>query len=150
MIGHRTPQGKKCLFLPLPWGKDVEDQKQAELVNRVEVVVVEEPHIRIGMQQVYDMVLRVAEGNQRLEAKMDTSLSNQTIQMSNLASAIVRVEAERAKDNVEFRQEFDRMSERLRIVELSPKVTPSGMQWTVGALLSVVAVGVAILALVLR
>lgn len=123
-------------------------EKQGE--NRVEEVVVEEPHIKIGLQQVYDMSMRVAEGNQRLEAKIDTALSNQTIQMGNLSAYIVRVEAEHARDRIEVGQELDKLSERLRLVELSPKVTPSAMWRAVGALTAVIGVAVAIIAIVAK
>lgn len=123
-------------------------QKSEEEQNRVEVVVVEEPHIRIGMQQIYDMILRVAEGNQRLEAKVDAVSSNQTIQMGNLASHIVRVEAEHARDGAELRQELDKLSDRLRTVELAPKVTPRALQAGIGIVLAVLSVGVAIIAII--
>lgn len=119
-----------------------------DIQNRVEVVIVDEPHIRIGMQQIYDMTLRVAEGNQRLEAKLDAVSSNQTIQMGNLASHIVRVEAEHAKDGVELRQELEKLSERLRTVELAPKVTPRAIQAAIGIVLGVMTVGVAIIAII--
>jgi hypothetical protein len=49
-------------------------------------------YVKIGMPEVYDGLRRVAEGNQRLEAKVDTALSIQTLRLEQLQKEVSRLE----------------------------------------------------------
>lgn len=50
-------------------------------------------YVRIGMPELYGGLQRVAEGNQRLEAKVDTALSIQTLRQEHMSKEIARLES---------------------------------------------------------
>lgn len=108
--------------------------------NRTEmgyVVVVEEPFVKIGMPELYAQVLRVAEGNQRLDAKLDQALSVQTIRQDNIAA-----------DHAELKETVSRLSDRLSQIETRAVVTPSAMWRGVSAIAAIAAITVAIIAVI--
>lgn len=54
-------------------------------------------YVRIGMPELYGGLQRVAEGNQRLEAKVDTALSIQTLRQEHMAKEIARLESKQVE-----------------------------------------------------
>lgn len=107
--------------------------------NEGSVVIVDEPHIKIGMQEVYVQLQRVAEGNQRLDAKIDQALSNQTIRMEALVAK-----------NYDLEKDLSVLTERVRILELRPVVTPKAIWAGVGTILTGISIIIAIVALVVK
>jgi|SRR5687767_6414984 len=134
--------------------------------NRVEaevvgVVVGDEPYVKIGLPQIFDSLQRVAEGNQRLEAKVDTALSTQTMQMNHLSQQQSRLEIEfrtgmdkqelGLKNGLEkHEKELDKVTERLNAVEAKPVVTPKAMWAGVGTIIAAVGAGAGIISIIAR
>jgi hypothetical protein len=88
---------------------------------------VDEAFVKIGMPELHQSLQRVVEGNQRLESKVDTALSIQTLRLDHLVRDLTRLEAhlEDAKRTLEDRLD----EEHTRVDEISrrPVVTPKMM-----------------------
>lgn len=103
----------------------------------------EEGYVRIGMAELHASLQRVAEGNQRLESKMDTALSIQTLRLEYLSKELGRLE----------QMHKDLQSElmgRLEDLERRPVVTPRAMMTAITIMGIVVGAVTGILSLVLK
>ena len=76
--------------------------------------------VRIGVPEMYATLQRVAEGNQRLEAKVDTALSIQTLRTEQLSTEVGRMQ-----------QEVIALQQQLDEVDKRPVVTPKALLTTV-------------------
>jgi hypothetical protein len=85
--------------------------------------------VRIGVPEMYATLQRVAEGNQRLEAKVDTALSIQTLRTEQLSKEITRMQAQMA----EMQAQIDEIDKR-------PVVTPKALLTTVTVMGIIVAI----------
>lgn len=102
-------------------------------------MVTDEGYVKIGMPEMYASLQRVAEGNQRLEAKVDTALSIQTLRVEHLAKDIARME-----------QELARAQQQLDEIDKRPVVTPKAMLTVVTVMGVIIGAIVSILNLVLK
>lgn len=103
----------------------------------------EEGFVRIGMADLHASLQRVAEGNQRLESKMDTALSIQTLRLEYLSKELGRLEQQLAADKKELAARVDELERR-------PVVTPKAMMTAITIMGIVVGAVGTILNVVLR
>lgn len=72
--------------------------------------------VKIGVPEMYASLQRVAEGNQRLEAKLDSALSIQTLRLEMMAKELARLQAE-----------LEEAQKKLDEIDRRPVVTPKAM-----------------------
>lgn len=104
----------------------------------------DEGYVRIGIVEVYQSLQRVVEGNQRLEAKVDTALSNQTLRLEQTIKELSRLEAHLENQKKDFEAELEEYGRRLDLVDRRPVVTPKMVTTavTVMGVVSTVAMGI--------
>jgi DNA transposition AAA+ family ATPase len=95
--------------------------------------------VRIGMPELYNSLQRVAEGNQRLEAKVDTALSIQTLRQEHMAKDIARLEAKQIE-----------LESYIEAVDRKPVVTTRALITAITATGTVVGIISTVVALVIR
>jgi hypothetical protein len=76
--------------------------------------------VQIGLADVYAIVQRIAEGNQRLDAKVDTALSIQTLRLEQLGERLQELK----KAHEELEEKILESDRRLAELDKRPVVTP--------------------------
>lgn len=96
-------------------------------------------HVTIGLRDVYNEIQTLSHGYTRLEGKLDTALSVQTIHLNSIGREISDTQTQTRELEV-----------RLRAVERQPVVTPRAVWTAVGVLIAALGVATGLLSLILR
>lgn len=103
-------------------------------------------YVHIGLAEVYAIVQKIAEGNQRLDAKVDTALSIQTLRLEQLGERL----QEMKKYAEDLQAQIDAMDRRQVELDKRPVVTPRSVLVAVTVGCTIVATITSVLAAVLK
>jgi hypothetical protein len=110
----------------------------------------DEPYVRIGIGDVYQSLQRVVEGNQRLDAKLEAALSNQTLRLDQTIKDLTRVEAHLENLRKDLENELDEHDKRIVVIDRRPVVTPRHIAVAASVMTTIITVGMGIIGLFIK